>query len=287
MTSRFYKKNKKFLSIIMTSILIGLTIFFIQSTPTRSENSSELVPTIFVHGYKGGPMSFGNMIDRFQDSNWGSKRMVVYVRSNGELSVRGGIPHNMNPMIQVLFEDDRASLQSQTLWMQKVMSTLYEKHDIEKANLVGHSMGGLASASFLMNNQQEGFPTIQKLAVIASPFEGIEKQEYFKNNNGPATDDLRPGSDALEYLFQHKEDFDQNVQVLAIAGVINPNDLEKNYWDGLVHTSSVQSLSEIVPFGSYQEHLVYGKAATHSGLHEHPEVDHMLGEFLWNIKSQP
>jgi uncharacterized alpha/beta hydrolase family protein len=285
MTSRIFIKNKKFLSILITSLLLGSSVFFVQSKPTRSENSSELIPTIFLHGFKGGPMSFGNMIDRFQDSNWGSKRMVVYVRSDGELSIRGGIPHNMNPLIQVLFEDNRASIEDQTVWMQSVMSTLYEKHGIKKANLVGHSMGGLASASFLMQNQKEGYPTIHKLAVIASPFEGIEKEAYFKNNSGPATVDLRPESAALQKLFNHKDDFDQEVEVLAIAGVINPKDPEKAQWDGLVHTSSVRSLSKIVPFGNYKEHLVYGKAATHSGLHEHPQVDQLLGEFLWNIQS--
>lgn len=285
MLKRLKTTKNKWMTLLLTSLLLGLSIFFTNTNLTRSEQMAKVTPTLFVHGFKGGPKSFGPMIQRFTENKWGADSMVIYVHNDGTLTTRGHITKKVNPMIQVLFENNRASIADQTNWMKKIMETLKEKYFIQQVNVVGHSMGGIAAASFLENNQSDDFPDMTKLAVIASPFNGIDKEGYAESNYGEAVTDLLPGSDALIKLKRESNHFDSHVEVLSIAGVINKEKKFKNHWDGLVHVSSVRGLKSIMATGRYKEKIVYGKEATHSGLHEHDTVDQALGQFLWNIQS--
>ncbi|WP_082235610.1 alpha/beta hydrolase [Halobacillus massiliensis] len=275
--------QKKFIWITILSFVMGASLFFLSSTPTRSEPPSVVTPTVFVHGYKGGPGSFNTMLDRFEDNNWGKKRMVIYVTSEGTVRIRGGIPHDMNPFIQIIFENNRASIADQTNWLRTIMTTLRHDYAITQVNLVGHSMGGLASTNFLLNNQKGDYPGVQKLITIGSPFLGIGQMEYFNINTGEATVDLQIESNALATMLNSKENFDEEIQALAIAGVINENDREEEHWDGLVTKQSAFGLQGIVPAKNYNALVFTGPAATHSGLHEHEGVDKAVAEFLWNI----
>ncbi|MGP4076117.1 alpha/beta fold hydrolase [Halobacillus sp. K22] len=276
-----FRSKKKFIFVLLTSLLLGIFIFLTNSKPTSSEKNGEITPTVFVHGFKGGPGTFNTMMNRLEQQNVGSKRMVAYVSRQGHVTLSGSLPPSMEPFIQVLFENDRASLNQQTTWLQEVFHRLKERHGIQQINLVGHSMGGLAATNFLLHYQKDQYPAVQKLAVIASPYKGINKEGYFEVHSGPAANDLKPDSDALNSMLSRKEFFPEGVDTLVIAGVINPSEVESEHWDGLVHASSVKGMKSIVPFGSYEEAIVFGKSATHSGLHEHPEVDQLLGEFLW------
>ncbi|WP_164908531.1 alpha/beta fold hydrolase [Halobacillus litoralis] len=277
------KSIMKWLSLLVGSILIGLIFFMINSKSSSSEpiDKEEMTPTLFIHGYKGGPRSFQTMIDRMQSLEWGKKQMVIYVASDGDLTIQGGIQQSRTPFIQVLFENNRASINSQTHWLEGIMQRLKYDYEIQQVNIIGHSMGGLISANYLLNAQEFTAPKVEKLAVIASPFKGISKEGYFKSNYGEATTDLQPKSEALVQMIEKKNQFPPHVDVLAIAGIINKEAPEQLHWDGLVHASSVKGLQDIVPFGQYQEEMVYNKQASHSGLHELAEVDLLLGKFLW------
>ncbi|MBN8237040.1 alpha/beta hydrolase [Halobacillus kuroshimensis] len=276
--------TKKWSLIFIGSIFIGLLIFFISAKSSSSEpvERSELTPTLFVHGYKGGPRSFQSMMDRMENLQWGKKHMTIYVSASGMVSIQGNFSNTPRPFVQVLFENNRASIQDQTYWLQQVMKKLRTEHKIQQVNLVGHSMGGLASAGYLMSESDLPAPKVEKLAVIASPFNGIKKEGYFASNYGEATTDLQPGSEALRQMEENKENFPPEIEVLAIAGVINGTEPEEDHWDGLVHSSSVSRLEKIVPFGQYKEELIFNNLATHSGLHELAEVDRMLAVFLWD-----
>ncbi|WP_173917810.1 alpha/beta fold hydrolase [Halobacillus sp. Marseille-Q1614] len=283
MLDKVLHHRKKFIWITVLSFLLGASIFFVNSTPTRSEKPSVVTPTIFVHGYKGGPGSFNTMLDRFEDNNWGTKRMVIYVTNEGNVRVRGGIPYTMNPFIQVIFENNRASIADQTSWLRTIMTKLHNDYAISQVNLVGHSMGGLASTNFLLNNQEGDYPEVKKLITIGSPFLGIGQNDYFSLNTGEATVDLQVKSNALVTMLNSKENFEKDIQALSIAGVINENDLEEDQWDGVVTKPSALGLRGIVPRKNFSELVFSGPSATHSGLHEHTGVDEAVAEFLWNI----
>ncbi|MGP4069678.1 alpha/beta fold hydrolase [Halobacillus sp. B29] len=281
-----FSNKKKFTLILLSSLLLGIFIFLTNSKPTSSEKNGEITPTVFIHGFKGGPGTFNTMMNRLEQQNVGSKRMVAYVSRQGHVTLRGSLPPSMEPFIQVLFENDRASLKQQTVWLQEVIHRLKKRHGIQQINLVGHSMGGLAATNFLLHYQDGQYPVVQKLAVIASPYKGIKKEGYFEVHSSPAANDLKPESDALKSMILRREFFPKGVDTLVIAGVINSSEEDSDHWDGLVHASSVKGMKSIVPFGSYREEIVFGQSATHSGLHEHPEVDRVLGEFLWEQSNE-
>lgn len=159
------------------------------------------------------------------------------------------------------------------------MTTLRKTYDIKQVNLVGHSMGGLTTTNYLLNNHAGSYPEVQKLVVMGSPFKGIKDKNYFFNNYGEATHDLKPESRSLQLMIHNNHNFNEHINVLAIAGVI-PN--QKS--DGLVHVSSALGIKDIVPSSVYHEKIIKDTKATHSGLHEHPRVDQEIAEFLWNVQ---
>ncbi|WP_018661309.1 alpha/beta fold hydrolase [Heyndrickxia acidiproducens] len=242
------------------------------------------VPIVFVHGYKGTANSFGGMLDRFQQNHWGEKTMVIRVSGDGFILVNGKISDRYtNPMVQVIFSQNRASFSQTTKWLEKVMGILYTKYGVKEVNLVGHSMGGLVCTKYIEETYQEkNYPAVRKLITVGSPYKGVRLQKFKKNpnNTGAAAVDLIPGSKALQALVTHKNRFDPQIKVLAIAGVIN----EPATGDSLVSLDSALGGKAIVPARRYQSEVVYGKHAGHSALHENKKVDRMIGKFLWNLQ---
>jgi len=265
----------------MVMILFGLFILlFISPDRTKSQYTNQSTPTMFVHGFKGGPRSFNTMLDRFQNEyHWGEKTMVCEVDKNGHLRFYGGIPtYSKNPFIQVVFKNNRASIQDTTNWLKEILIVLHQQYNVKKIFVVGHSMGGLVLTNFI--EQSDGqYPEVQKLITIGSPFKGIQRETYYQNahNTGPAILDLKTNSSFLRSLVTNRKDFSQHVQVLSIAGVArNPED-----GDGVVSLNSALGLRDIAPKNHFQKKVIYDPHATHSGLHENPIVDQYVGEFLW------
>ena len=82
----------------------------------------------------------------------------------------------------------------------------------------------------------------------------------------------------FQRLLPLREVFPQNqIDVLNIYGDY------KNGSDGSVLNASSRSLKYLVADNakSYQEKKIIGKLAQHSQLHENPEVDKILIQFLW------
>lgn len=268
--------------IVLVSILIIIFSFtfiaLVYSNPIQSKDTSKITPTLFIHGFKGGPSSFQNMLTRLEEQKKGSKTMVVRVLSNGELAISGNLTEKENPFIQVIFQENRAGINQQTEWMQDILHRLHTVYGIQQINLVGHSMGGLTATNFILTNQDRTqYPSIEKLVVIGSPFKGIDQANYFLVNSGDAAVDLKTQSSALEELIENKQYFNSQVPVLAIAGVINETDT-----DGLVSLSSALGIEDIVQENQMKKEIFYDETATHSGLHEHTGVDNVVAEFLWD-----
>lgn len=256
--------------------ITSLTLLDSNTNPFNSTDQTEITPTLFIHGFKGGQRSFQTMIDRFEDSRLGSKTMMIRVLSNGELSISGDLSEKENPFIQVIFLENRAGINQQTEWIQDILHRLHDVYGIQQVNLVGHSMGGLTATNFILKNQNKvQFPTINKLVVIASPFKGIDQANYFLVNSGDAAVDLKTHSSALKELIKDKQYLNAQVPVLAIAGVINETGT-----DGLVSLSSALGIKNIVQEEQLQKEIFYDKTATHSGLHEHTGVDKAIAKFL-------
>ncbi|SDK27402.1 alpha/beta hydrolase [Sediminibacillus albus] len=270
-----------FLLFLLLFFIIISSFTFINSKQISSQDNSKMIPTVFVHGFKGGPGSFRTMLDRMEASVPDTKRMVFRVNEEGEVSIKGRYSGQLNPFIQVVFERNRASLANQTIWLQKVMAELHGTYGFEKINLIGHSMGGLASTNFLLTKSTKEFPIVQNLIVIGSPFQGITAERYYSANSSAAAVDLRFHSDALLSMEGKKDNLPEEVNVLAIAGVINS---QPSQTDGLVELASALGIKDLVPAEQYTEKVFYDSKAGHSDLHEHVGVDRAVSDFLWSTE---
>jgi uncharacterized alpha/beta hydrolase family protein len=277
--SIFTNKHTFFWSGLLLVTLFISFILFKTSNVQSSEKpltAEEKYPTVFVHGYKGTYNSFKTMLDRFEHHHgWGKKTLEVYVSDNGSVSYRGTIPKNPStpPLVQVIFEDNRAALDKQAIWLENAAKLLHHRFEVENMNIVGHSMGGLATTKFLENTNGHSFlPKTHKFISIATPFAGVTKDSYDQINTGAAVIDLKPGSRAIKHIYLNRHLIDPAIKVLSIAGS----------GDDVVDVPSATGSEKIFDRNEFTSTIVYDPSISHSGLHETTKVDRLVGDFLWS-----
>ncbi len=254
--------------------MIFIMVFLVTDVPkaAKSENKIE-TPTVFVHGYKGTVNSFGNMLNRFENMyGWGNKAIVYDVSRTGHMTVYNlGKGKRESAFVQVIFEDNRASIEDTSEWLAKVLAHMKRVYRIDTVNLVGHSMGGLVSVNTIQTYQDPSkYPRVEKLITIGSPFDGIYSKEYFQINRDPATVDLKPGAGALKLMRLNKAAVPDNLQVLSIGST----------GDMVAMPESVLAIRKIISQDQLTVKMITEKALGHSALHENEKVDRMVYSFL-------
>jgi uncharacterized alpha/beta hydrolase family protein len=250
--------------------IIILGSLFLLGAPYKAEQKIT-EPTVFIHGYKGTFYSFGFMLHRFENIyDIGNKVLVYYVAENGEIQ-EYFLNENTKkpPLIQVVFEDNRANLEDTAGWLAEVLYSLKNNYDTEKVNLVGHSMGGIVSLKYTLQYQSVDYPDVNKLVALGTPFAGIFSQEYFLLHHDPATEDLKPDAAALQLL--EKGTFPENTHVLNIGST----------GDAVADPESVQALDRYVPEAQIREIMIEDDEMGHSALHQREEIDKIISSFLW------
>lgn len=267
--------------IIITAVLFSFFTMMFLTTDVRKSAESETkikYPTVFVHGYKGTVNSFGNLLDRFEYKyGWGNKAIVYRVSSSGHLNVRNlSKGKKESAFVQVIFENNRASIADTSEWLAKVLAHMKNVYGIDSVNLVGHSMGGLVSMKYVLSYQDSTkYPRVHKLVTIGSPFDGIYSKEYFQINHDSATVDLKPGSGALKLMRLNKEAISDSLQVLSIGST----------GDFVALPESVHAIRKIVNEDQLTEKMIENKSLGHSELHENATVDKMVYSFLASGKN--
>jgi uncharacterized alpha/beta hydrolase family protein len=276
--SIFTNKPTLFWSGLLLVSLFILIALFRTSNVQSSEKTLTAVeryPTVFVHGYKGTYNSFKTMLERFEHHHgWGKKTLEIYVSENGSISYKGTIPKKPTapPLVQVIFEDNRAALDKQAFWLENAMKLLHHQFQVDNVNLIGHSMGGLATTKYLENAQGKNLlPKTYKFISIATPFLGVTKDSYDQINTGAAVIDLKPDSRAIEHLYHNRHLIDPAVKVLSIAGS----------GDDVVNVPSALASEKIFDRNEFTSKIIYDPSISHSGLHETTKVDRLAGDFLW------
>ncbi|MBC2072995.1 alpha/beta hydrolase [Listeria marthii] len=292
--------KKVIIAIIVLAIIVaGFWIIFLQFEPTKKAAKeptitankttkktvnpvSEIaIPTLFVHGYSGTANSFGGMIDRLADEGDVTKSLVMTVAADGTVSTDGNYDKfSNNPTIQVVFEDNKSSMDNQAQWIQNVMKELKNNYHIEKVYAVGHSMGGVSLTSYIEKvGSDKAYPILEKLVLIGSPLNGLVIGDdgvtaYDLTDKGP-----KQSTDRYSEFMKNKQKIPTHLRVLNIAG----DTLDGTKSDGSVSVASALSGKFIFEgqAESYQEKTFTGKNAAHSKLHENTDVDAEVADFLW------
>lgn len=258
-----------------------------ESVSSSSESTDPLtanqmaVPTLFIHGYEGTEGSFSGMLSRFETSGWGKKVLTITVQPDGSISEIGTWQKQSdNPLVQVLFADNKNNEWNQADWVKAVLSYLKKTYQIDEVNLVGHSMGGVSSFRYLVTyGEDESLPTVNKFVAIGAPFNdfvtGNEAQSLDElNQNGPLVISERYSDFAAGI-----QQYPKTIKMLNIVGDVQ----DGSDSDGTVPVRSGLAIGYLMQTNGleYHEEEVVGSKAHHSQLHENTQVDKLVGDFLW------
>ena len=267
--------------------IVLVTLFLGSKLQTRELNSSNYIqsrtPTLFFHGYGSSANAEKHMVEAARQAGVTQTIITATVDSHAQVTLKGDIPKDaVNPIVMVEFADNRnANYAQDGEYAAAVVRELQARYGFKKMNFVAHSMGNMSILFYLLEHaQNEEFPKLQKQVNIANHVNGLEGMDLPANLTILDSKTGQPSamSDSYQKLLGLREIYPQDqVDVLNIYGDF------KNQSDGSVLNVSSRSLKYLVIDNakSYQEKRVTGPLAQHSQLHENPEVDRLLIDFLW------
>ena len=280
--------NKRSIIALSTFLFVVLiTLFLVSKLQTRELNSSDYIqsrtPTLFFHGYGSSANAEKHMVEAARQAGVTQTIITATVDSHAQVTLKGDIPKNaVNPIVMVEFKDNRnANYAQDGEYAAAVVRELQARYGFKKMNFVAHSMGNMSILFYLLEHaQNEELPQLQKQVNIANHVNGLEGMDLPANLTilDSKTGEPSAMSDSYQKLLGLREIYPQDqVDVLNIYGDF------KNQSDGSVLNVSSRSLKYLVIDNakSYQEKRVTGPLAQHSQLHENPEVDRLLIDFLW------
>ncbi|MGT2718530.1 alpha/beta hydrolase [Streptococcus oricebi] len=282
-------KNKKWILALLALVTLGLAGFAYQSVSgqgAKELNKKDFIqstrPTLFFHGYGSSARAEEHMTSAAREAGVTKTIIRANVDRNGQVTLSGKIPKGaINPIVQVNYEDNRnPDFPKDASYAKAIVSKLQELYHFQEMNMVGHSMGNMSILYYLLeHSQDEGLPQLQKQVNIANHVNGLEGMDLPEGLTLDAqTGQPNKMSRNYQTLLGLREIYPQEqVDVLNIYGDY------KNGSDGSVLNSSSLSLKYLLVDNakSYQEKKITGPLAQHSKLHENPEVDKVLIDFLW------
>ncbi|KJQ62194.1 alpha/beta hydrolase [Streptococcus cristatus] len=281
--------NKRSIIALPSFLFIALiSLFLIYNRQTKGLNSRDYIqsstPTLFFHGYGSSANAEKHMVEAARQAGVTQTIVTATVDRHAQVTLKGEIPKDaINPIVMVEFEDNRNPDYSQDgEYAAAVVRELQARYGFKKMNFVAHSMGNMSILFYLLEHaQNEELPQLQKQVNIANHVNGLEGMDLPANLTILDNHTGQPSamSDSYQKLLGLREIYPQDqVDVLNIYGDF------KNESDGSVLNVSSRSLKYLVIDNakSYQEKRVSGPLAQHSQLHENPEVDRLLIDFLWS-----
>ncbi|AEV94722.1 alpha/beta hydrolase [Pediococcus claussenii] len=232
----------------------------------QSDAGNNDTVTIFVGGYGSSPNAFNDMVNAFHNNGLTTEKIRVNITNNGKIDVDTKQKQLKNETIQVAFKRNKDPLYQEKLFP-KVMKKLHLEYNVNKVNLVGHSMGGLIELAYLTGNHRNEYPKVIKFATIATPY-----KRFFKTNNNI--------SRSVDQIESNLKNVPSNLQVLNMGGHINGKDS-----DGVVPVAGIKEFGPMIKphVASYKERIFEGTEGQvqHSNLRHNSKVIDTLAEFLW------
>ncbi|MCD2255541.1 alpha/beta hydrolase [Agrilactobacillus fermenti] len=253
-----------------------------QVEPKIPLNHPIQIPTIFVHGFRGGLNTTEKMVEAAIDYTNQQDFLRVIVDWRGRIRYQGTWTTNENPIIQIIFEENIASMRMHSRWLELVLPTLKKRYGFKKFNAVGHSVGATALLNCLLENHDDPmFPTLNKVILVAGPFNGVIALGDIPNIN-QLTLSGRPMLMNMHYLywFFHKNEFPRDAKVLNIYGNTDTGFNTDKY----ITVNSARSINYLLrdTASIYHEIEVHGTSGEHSVMHDDPKVLYIINNFLFN-----
>ncbi|MDR0921831.1 MAG: alpha/beta fold hydrolase [Lactobacillales bacterium] len=272
------KKIIPFLALLF--LLVGCSIGETKAKLTENSvapSQKSNTPTLFIHGYSGTTYSFKSMIKAFQRDGIAKKKSLVSVSPTGNVSFEGELSiQKDNPMIQVIFEDNKNNEWNQTEWMKKILTGLKEK-GIEKVNLVGHSMGGVDIMRYLTTYRGTYVPTVEKVVLIGAPLnEFIEDSQAGDFDEVVQNGPIVYGQRYVDFA-NGIENVPTTIRWLMLAG----DKLDGSQSDGTVPVESAVATAALLREHRNEVTTKVIEKTGHSELHESNEVNRLIAQFLW------
>ncbi|XCC80152.1 alpha/beta hydrolase [Staphylococcus xylosus] len=250
----------------------------------RSNFVNSQIPTLFLHGYGGSANSEKYMVKQAEQNGVTKDVITAIVSKSGDVELQGKLKTDTtNPIVQIeLANNKQDDLDENAKWFKNVLTKLQSEYDIKKFNFVGHSMGNLSFAQYMLTyGNDSSLPQLNKQVNIAGTYNGVlnmnEKVNEISVDANGKPSRMNPPYQELQQL----EDVynGKNIDVLNIFGDLK----DGTHSDGRVSNSSSKSLKYLLGDSpeSYKESKYEGESAQHSQLHENKEVAKEFIEFLW------
>lgn len=261
--------------------LVGLLLLITMSgCQKQSASSAESeIPTVLIHGAPGSDDSFTKTMDLLKEETTITEEPLMEVTSDGRLIVHGIWKKGKHPVVLVRFNDSNADEDKRSEWLANCLKYLKRELNVNRVNLVGHSMGGIDIFYYATRYQYNhpGLPSVNRAVAIGAPFNGCD---FSENGNAQKAAKEGPAKESREYKTYAALAKKHPIKVgawLNIAG----DKLANGEGDLIVPLSSVSCIEPIMK----EDHVNYTyqvfNGDEHSELHDDKKVIQSIVKFLW------
>ncbi len=274
----------QFLKRILITLLVIGGMLGATTSLAHAKTTAQPVPTIFIHGLQGSHKSTDSMIAAAEKQKGAKKVLTINVAADGTLQVTGQYSKKVRrPLIQINFENNTASIATQTQWLMTILQDLKRNDGVKKYNVVAHSAGNITLFETVTAHHQT-LPTLNKYVILAGPFNGVIGMNDEPNQNKLLAHD-RPQTfypanswyPSYRQLLKDAQHFPKHVKILNIYSDLG----DGTHSDGQVTVQSEQSVNYLLRGRKVQLKNVKMTGLTHSGLHQSTRVNRLWIKFLW------
>lgn len=275
---------RKLIVLVMVGLL-GLRVCEAGEIGKRvADGGGTVVPTIFIHGYMGNNASLSNVVLEMSKAKkddklsytysftklgiranrkvpvvYSGQRMTYVVEDSGRLvridmAKRNGNLEDktdyVNSYSVIHFENHSMSLDEQETYLNKVSEMEAIRMRTNRVNIVGHSMGGLLGAQYMIHaSRGETSTEVANLVTIGSPIRGGNFTGVMllaEIGGSRSYMDLKDGGEVINRYVDDGRERIEGSRVLSIG----------SNKDWLVSYTSATSLGEIVKKSNFKSYKV-------------------------------
>ena len=280
-------KKRGWLIAAVVVVIAGIVGGAIWHQQKSSRYVQSTIPTLFFHGGGSSYHAEEHMANAAKRAGVTNTIIRADVTNAGKVTLHGTMHKGaINPIVEVNYDNNRQlDFAKHGVYATNVVKLLQKKYGITKLNMVGHSLGNISIIYYMIQNgQNKKMPQLQKQVDIAGHFAGLNFDRVPAAIRQPAGLKLnsagKPNKENATYreMTKARQTYPKGqVAVLNIIGDIG------GHTDGTVPNVSSLSLKYLVASRakSYQVKTITGAKARHSKLHNNPQVDRLLINFLW------